>query len=155
MGPGVSRLQYLWGMGFMALWHVEFSRTKDWTHVPFIGRHMLNYPATRASPSVVDFKSGKWCYLEKEMATHSSIIAWEIPWTEEPGGLQYMGSQRVGYNWVTNTHTHTIAIQWCVSFCCATVWISCVYSYIPSLLSLPPTPLGPCRGQCGWVKTCH
>ena len=31
--------------------------------------------------------------LEKEMATHSSIIAWEIPWTEEPGGLQSMGSQ--------------------------------------------------------------
>ena len=36
--------------------------------------------------------------LEKEMATHSSILAWEIPWTEEPGGLQSMGSQRVGYN---------------------------------------------------------
>ena len=32
--------------------------------------------------------------LEKEMATHSSIFAWEIPWTEEPGGLQYMGSQK-------------------------------------------------------------
>ena len=34
--------------------------------------------------------------LEKGMATHSSILAWEIPWTEEPGGLQSMGSQRVG-----------------------------------------------------------
>ena len=33
--------------------------------------------------------------LEKGMATHSSILAWEIPWTEEPGGLQSMGSQRV------------------------------------------------------------
>ena len=33
--------------------------------------------------------------LEKEMATHSSILAWEIPWTEEPGRLQSMGSQRV------------------------------------------------------------
>ena len=33
--------------------------------------------------------------LEEEMATHSSILAWEIPWTEEPGGLQSMGSQRV------------------------------------------------------------
>ena len=32
--------------------------------------------------------------LEKEMATHSSILAWEIPWTEEPGGLQSMGSER-------------------------------------------------------------
>jgi len=36
--------------------------------------------------------------LEKEMATHSSILAWEIPWTEEPGGLQSIGSQRVGHN---------------------------------------------------------
>ena len=36
--------------------------------------------------------------LEKEMATHSSILAWRIPWTEEPQGLQSMWSQRVGYN---------------------------------------------------------
>ena len=36
--------------------------------------------------------------LEKEMATHSSILAWEIQWTEEPGGLQSIGSQRVGHN---------------------------------------------------------
>ena len=35
-------------------------------------------------------------HLEKEMATHFSSLAWEIPWTEEPGGLQSMGSQRVG-----------------------------------------------------------
>ena len=35
--------------------------------------------------------------LEKEMATHSSTLAWKIPWTEEPGGLQSMGSQRVGH----------------------------------------------------------
>ena len=36
--------------------------------------------------------------LEKEMATHSSIIAWKIPWMEEPGRLQSMGSQRVGHD---------------------------------------------------------
>ena len=36
--------------------------------------------------------------LEKEMATHSSILAWRIPWTEEPGGLQPMGLQRVGHD---------------------------------------------------------
>ena len=36
--------------------------------------------------------------LEKDMATHSSILAWEIPWTEEPGGVQSMGSQRVGHD---------------------------------------------------------
>ena len=36
--------------------------------------------------------------VEKEMPTHCSIPAWRIPWTEEPGGLQSMGSQRVGHN---------------------------------------------------------
>ena len=36
--------------------------------------------------------------LEKEMATHSSTFAWKIPWTEEPGGLQSMGLQRVGHD---------------------------------------------------------
>ena len=41
--------------------------------------------------------------LEKSMATHSSILAWKSPWTEEPGRLQPMGSQRVGYQRVTNT----------------------------------------------------
>ena len=42
--------------------------------------------------------------LEKGMATHSSILAWRIPWTEEPGGLQPVRSQRVGHDWVTHTH---------------------------------------------------
>ena len=42
--------------------------------------------------------------LEKEMATHSSILAWKISWTEKPGGLQSMGSQRVGHDWATNTN---------------------------------------------------
>ena len=40
--------------------------------------------------------------LEEEMATHSNILAWEIPCTEEPGGLQSMGLQRVGHKWATN-----------------------------------------------------
>jgi len=41
--------------------------------------------------------------LEKEMAIHSSILAWRIPWTEDPGGLQSMGLQRVGHDRATNT----------------------------------------------------
>ena len=44
--------------------------------------------------------------LEKEMATHFSIIAWEIPWMEEPGRLQSTGSQRVRQDWATE-HAHT------------------------------------------------
>ena len=44
--------------------------------------------------------------LEKGMATHSSILAWRIPWTEEPGRLQAIGLPRVGHDWATE-HTHT------------------------------------------------
>ena len=43
------------------------------------------------------FQSLGWEDLEKEMATHSSILAWKIPWMEKPGRLQSMGSQRVGH----------------------------------------------------------
>ena len=52
--------------------------------------------------------------LKKEMATHSSILAWEIPWTEEPGGLQSRGSQRVGHDLVTNHHHHQSFIMFYV-----------------------------------------
>ena len=46
--------------------------------------------------------------LEEEMVTHPSILAGKIPWAKEPGGLQSMGSQRVGQDWVSaQTHTHT------------------------------------------------
>ena len=44
--------------------------------------------------------------LEKGMATHSSILRWRIPWTEEPGRLQSMGSQRVGHDCMTKTFFH-------------------------------------------------
>ena len=46
--------------------------------------------------------------LEEEMATHSNILTWEIPWTEEPGVLQFMGSQRVRHDWPAE-HTRTPA----------------------------------------------
>ena len=47
--------------------------------------------------------------LEEGMATHSRILAWRIPWTEEPGGLQSMGSQKVGYDWAG---THILSERW-------------------------------------------
>ena len=46
--------------------------------------------------------------LEKGMATHSNILTWRFPWTEEPGGLQSMESQKIRHNWVTNTFAHNI-----------------------------------------------
>ena len=48
--------------------------------------------------------------LEKGMASHSSILAYRIPWAERSGSLQSIGSQRVGHDWVTNTHTHDVSM---------------------------------------------
>ena len=48
--------------------------------------------------------------LEKEMTTHSSILAWRIPWTEEPGGLQSTGSQRVRHDGVT-MHSTALCVE--------------------------------------------
>ena len=53
--------------------------------------------------------------MEKEKATHSSIIAWKIPWTEELGGLKSMGSQRVGHDWGTEHNigfTPYVKVNW-------------------------------------------
>ena len=61
-----------------------------------------NLPAMQETP---DQSLGWKDLLEKGMAIHSSILAWRIPWTQEPGGLQSMGLQRVGHDWVTNTFT--------------------------------------------------
>ena len=55
--------------------------------------------------------------LEKGMAPHLSILAWRIPFTEEPGGLQSMGSQRVRHNWATFTDHYKVVNQsWCLFF---------------------------------------
>ena len=72
---------------------------------------------------------GQEAPLEKEMVTHSSILAWRIPWTEEPGRLQSMGLQRVGHNWVTSL---TCPLSpWCLSTISSSVapFSSCPQSF--------------------------
>ena len=69
----------------MYLWVSLLSRTG--------GSVAMNPPASAGD---VDLNLGQEDPLEKEMATHSSILAWTIPWTEEPGRLQSMGSQGSG-----------------------------------------------------------
>ena len=54
-----------------------------------------NLPASAGDARLIP---GSGRSLWEEVTTHSSILAWEIPWTEEPGGLQSMGSQRAGHN---------------------------------------------------------
>ena len=57
------------------------------------------------------------------MATHSSILAWEIPWTEEPGGLQSMGSERVRHNLENKNNNNNSVIQdWLSTHTHFTVW---------------------------------
>ena len=67
--------------------------------------HLCVYPLVAQSVKNLPAVKETWVQslawedpLEKEMATHSSIIAWEIPWMGEPGNLQSMGSQRVGHD---------------------------------------------------------
>ena len=60
-----------------------------------VAQMVKNLPAMRESRVR---SLGREDPLEKEMATHSSIVAWKIPWTEEPGRLQSIGSQRVGHD---------------------------------------------------------
>ena len=69
-----------------------------------VAQRVKNWPATQESWVQALHREDP---LEKEMATQSSILAWSIPWTEEPGELQSMGLQRVRHNWVTNRHTYT------------------------------------------------
>ena len=59
------------------------------------GSVVKNPPANAGDVGLIP---GSGRFLEKEMATHSSILTWEIPWTEEPGRLQSVGSQRVGHD---------------------------------------------------------
>ena len=62
------------------------------------GTVVQNPPANAGDAKEPGLIPGREDPLEKEMAIHSSILAWEIPWTEEPGGLQSIGSQRMGHD---------------------------------------------------------
>ena len=82
------------------------SQPRDRTKVSCIASGFLVAQIVKNPPATQEtwVRSLGWEYpLEKGMATHSSILVWRISWTEEPGGLQSMGSQRVGQDWVTNT----------------------------------------------------
>ena len=71
--------------------------------------------------------------LEKGMAAHSSVLAWRIPWTEEVGGLQSMGSQTARYDWVVDTvRSHTASFIYACVYLCVCLFLHaficvCVY----------------------------
>ena len=81
-------------------------------------------------------------FLEKRVAIHSSILAWRIPWTEEPGGLQCMGLQRVWHDLETNTfsfhlhyHLHALDMYVCMYVC---MYVSACMSVVKN----PPAKAG-------------
>ena len=124
-------LQTLWTVARQAPLSLGFSRQECWSGQPFFSRgssqprdgtqlsHVPTEPPGKAfwslpSPSRSDGKASAYNAgdpgsipgwgrsLEKEMATHSSILAWRTPWTEEPGRLQSVGSKGVGHDRVTD-----------------------------------------------------
>ena len=82
--------------------HSQGPGIREWTDLGFLVAQSLKHLPAMWETWV---RSLGWeDPLEKEMATHSSILAWRIPWMEGPGGLQSTGSQRVGHNWAQTWH---------------------------------------------------
>ena len=80
---------------------LEFGPFQSQTRASLVAQTVKNLHAMQETQV---WPLGQKDTLEKGMATHSSIFAWTIPWTEELGGLQSMRSQGVGHDWVTDTH---------------------------------------------------
>ena len=122
-----ARAQKRWCTGLVAPWHVESSQTRDHTPVSWIGRWILIHCTTSKVLLslfwifIILVRLQWWTFLiiykflmtyaEKAMATHSSTLAWKIPWTEEPGRLQSIGLLRVGHDWATSLSLFTF-LQW-------------------------------------------
>ena len=82
-------------------------RVRTWSRASLVAQMVKRLPTMRETRVQSPWED----LLEKEMTTHSSILAWKIPWMEEPGRLQPMGSQRVGQDWATS-HSHFPFIHW-------------------------------------------
>ena len=87
-------------------WHYQYSYFSHSTRYIEVSHQCFNlhFPRTRLRDFTFTFHFDA---LEKEMATHSSVLAWRIPGTGEPGGLQSMGSRRVRHNWATSLSLFT------------------------------------------------
>ena len=87
---------HLWQVCSQNLWcQLGFKRAS------LMAQQVKNLPAMKETLETLVWSLGREDPLKKEMATHSSVLAWETAWTEEPGGLQSKGTKRVGHDWAT------------------------------------------------------
>ena len=103
----------VWVSRMLPLWCVVISSHKCCTAFPLwaslVAQRLKHLPAMQETwVRSLDREDP----LEKEMATHSRILAWRIPWTEEPGGLQSTGSQRVRNDWATSLSLFPLYWWW-------------------------------------------
>ena len=131
-----------WGFNVQ---HSEYIVITWWLYmVSLVAQMVKNLPAMWGNRVQ---SLGREDFLEKDMATHPSILAWRIPRTKEPSRLQFIGSQRVGHDWVTNTFKMIILIvnkrffqvfpSVCLSWACVLTHKMCVKRLVLSFLILP------------------
>ena len=105
--------------------------------------HILGFPGgsdSKESPAMLEtwvWSLGQEDLLEKEMATHSIILAWRILWTEKPGGLQSVGYQRVEHNWLNNSHFHPSGIHFLSTYLRPSTVLLSKYCITTGILLLP------------------
>ena len=109
--PGIiaincNALKYVWKVKKVSVSCSVQLFVTPWT-TALVAQTVNNQPALQGTQV---WYLGREDPLEKEMVIHSSILAWEISWTEEPGGQQSIGLQRVGQDWVTNNWSPRTAV---------------------------------------------
>ena len=92
---------------FYPLVHKNLSKASKWSFPG--GTVVKNLPGSAGDPRDVVWSLGQENPLESEVATHPSILAWKILWTEEPGGLQSMRLKRIGHNWTCTQGIQVLA----------------------------------------------
>ena len=95
-------LTMLWLSAWNHLWRFSHGRTS------LVAQKVKHLPTVRGTQVQ---SLGQEDLLKKEMATHSSILAWKISWTEVPGGVQSMGSQRVKHDWATSFSLFSFSVK--------------------------------------------
>ena len=126
---------------------IQITHTILWFSLIYQSGEMLGWMSDKLKSRLLYLKGAREPLSEKAMATHSSILAWKIPWMEEPGRLWSMGSWRVGHNWTTSLSLFTFTFHFHFS----------LFTFMHWRRKWQPTPvflLGESQGQWSLVG-CH